>query len=436
MAMLKVFFGDHYCADLHESPQGELSLKYCPQWIEENAIPISIRLPVTDAVYGHELIAPFVASFLPEGDALRQRLQRLLHVDAKHDFGLLAAIGRESAGALSFWPVDEQPHAENARYIELNDEEFENWKAYAHQLPLQFPGRKIRLSLAGAQSKTALYFDRKNAAYLPEQGAPTSHILKPAIPGCRPNSAFVELISMRIAREVLGNARVPEADVWKNCYRVRRFDRIPASQRLARLHQEDFCLALGRMPQQKYERRNVQERLLAHCFQLIDQLGQQERILSPAMQRMHLLDQIILNALLHNPDAHLKNHALLYREDGTLEIAPLYDCLCTAGLTFQSNDELAWESTAQGPVVHTRELSLRIGNAEQIDQVGLHDWELFAEECGFTRAFVRRRVKMLAGSVTDQMQAATESVLNEVPAAENAADAVRLGISAQLAKVI
>jgi serine/threonine-protein kinase HipA len=434
MSTLKVYFRDIPCAQITESSGGQLRLSYLTSWIEDYGFPISTLLPVKAEAFENEVVAPLIASFLPEGETLRRRLEKLLHIDAEHDFGLLSVIGRESAGALSFWPEDETPATADAKYIPLSDEEFDAWKQYAHQLPLQFPGREIRLSLAGAQSKTALYFDEKGHAFLPKNGTPTSHILKPAIPGCRPSSAHVELITMQIARSVLGSDRVPETDLWRNCYRVQRFDRPRTEAGVYRLHQEDFCLALGRMPNQKYESGSPQERLLAPCFKLIDKLGERGMIMSPAVERMHLLDQVILNVLLHNPDAHLKNYAFLYREDAVLEISPLYDCLCTAGLAFRKDNSPGWNHIA-GPEIHTRNLSLRIGNAAQIDRVGMADWESFADECGFTKAFVRRRVKMLAEGVIEQLQPVRDAMLNTVPAADQAVEGVVRGVSSQVEAV-
>ena len=431
MGTLNVCFREFPCARLTEGPGGVLQLQYLQSWIEERGSPVSVRFPVSGEVFGHEQVAPFVASFLPEGETLRNRLEKLLHVDAEHDFGLLGAIGRESAGALSFWPEDEPPDFAPATYVPLGDAEFDYWHEHAHQLPLQFPGRDIRLSLAGAQSKAALCFDLDDAPYLPGSGAPTTHILKPRIRGCRPNSAFVELITMRIARAVLGEDRVPETDLWRSCYRVRRFDRPRGKAGVGRLHQEDFCLALGRMPNRKYEETRPRERLLKPCFELIDELGERGIILSPAVERLRLLDLLILNVLLHNPDAHLKNYAFLYREDGALEIAPLYDCLCTSGLVFASNDALAWDH-GTGPAAHTRELSLQIGNATEVDGVRMKDWETFAGECGFTRAFVRRRVRLLAASVAERVPAVVETILEDTPAAEQAAGVIVEGVSRQV----
>jgi len=435
VATLNVFFRAIPCGQLTEGPGGALEFHYLKSWIEENAFPISTRLPFGPGAFGHERVAPFVASFLPEGKSLRERLEKRIHVDAENDFGLLSVIGRECAGALSFWPEDEAPFEAGPKYIELAENEFDRWRELAPQSPLQFPGRDVRMSLAGAQSKAALFFDENDQPYLPRHGAPTTHILKPRIPGSRPSTAFVELLTMRIARSVMGAKRVPATDLWRNCYRVRRFDRPRTNEGVMRLHQEDFCLALGRMPDEKYESASPRESLLAPCFQLLDELGARGLIKSPALERGSLLDQVVLNVLLHNPDAHLKNYAFIYQEDGTLEVSPLYDCLCTYELGFEAGEAAAWDSST-GPAAHTRALSMRIGSAEQIDQVGKGDWEAFANECGFTRAFVRRRVRLLADQVREVVRSAADAVLAEVPAAEQAAAGVVAGVLRQLNAVL
>lgn len=434
MSALKVYFHDTHCAQLTEGPGGALQFQYLDSWLEEGRVPVSLRLPVEDIAYQHAEVAPFVAAFLPEGKDLRNRLERLLHVDAAYDFGLLSAIGRESAGALSFWPEDESPFENEPGYSPLSLEDFNTWREYAHQLPLQFPARIIRLSLAGAQAKTALFFDDNDNPYLPENGAPTSHILKPRIQGCLPGTVFTELLTMRLARSILGEEEVPKTDAWENCYRIRRFDRPDFEGGVRRLHQEDFCLALGRMPEQKYEMGSPRERLLGPCFKLLDQLGEEGLVASPALERLRLLNQVILNVLLHNPDAHLKNYALLFLDDGTLRISPLYDSLCTYGLNFAAAGG-PWAQDA-GPAAHTRDMSLRIGNALLIDRISLADWEDFAIECGFTKAFVRRRIRSLAVSVNDSLQPVINSVLDQCPAAERAAEAVTAGVNGQIKMIL
>jgi serine/threonine-protein kinase HipA len=430
MTTLDVYFHNTHCAHLTEGAGGVLQFRYLKSWLESGRPPVSLRFPVEDVVYGPGVVAPFVAAFLPEGEGLRSRLEKLLHVDAEHDFGLLSIIGRESAGALSFWPEDESPLDNAPQYSALSLEDFCSWREHAHQLPLQFPGKTIRLSLAGAQAKTALFFDHNDHPFFPENGAPTSHILKPRIQGCVPSTVFTELLTMRVARAVLGEDEVPSTDIWQNCYRIRRFDRPRTGSGVRRLHQEDFCLALGRMPSQKYEMQSPQERLLGPCFNLLDKLGDDGLVVSPALERLRLLNQVILNVLLHNPDAHLKNYALLYLDNGSLRVSPLYDSLCTFGLNFAAAGG-AWAQDA-GPAAHTRQMSLSIGNALMIDQIGQRDWEYFAIECGFTGPFVRRRVHAMAEAVSSALQPAMDSVLEKHPIAERAAQAVRSAVATQV----
>ncbi len=430
MTTLNVYFNNTHCARLTESANGSLEFQYLESWLAAGRSPVSLRLPVEEVVYEHVQVAPFVAAVLPEGEGLRSRLKQIFHGDAEYDFGLLSLIGRECAGALSFWPEDESPLDNEARYSALSLQDFRTWREYAHHLPFQFPGKTIRLSLAGAQAKTALYFDDQDNPFFPENGAATSHILKPRIQGCVPSTVFTELLTMRLARAVLGEEEVPSTDLWQSCYRIRRFDRPKSGSGVRRLHQEDFCLALGRMPGQKYEMGSPQERLLSPCFDLLDTLGDNGLVASPALERLRLLNQVILNVLLHNPDAHLKNYALLYLDDGSLRIAPLYDCLCTFGLNFEAAGS-AWAQDA-GPAAHTRQMSLSIGNAVLIDQIGWQDWEYFAIECGFTKAYVRRRVRAMAEAVIAVSQPVLDSVLEEHPNAERAAQAVKSGVTAQV----
>ncbi len=290
------------------------------------------------------------------------------------------------------------------------------------------------MSLAGAQTKTALYFDSEDQPYLPENGASTSHILKPGIQGCLPGTVYTEYLTMALARAVLGEDEVPEVDIWQNCYRIRRFDRPRKSQTLIRLHQEDFCLALGRLPARKYESEQGPKQLLATCFDLLDQLGDQGLIAAPVIERQRLLNQVIVNVLLHNPDAHLKNYALLLKDTGLISVSPLYDSLCTYGLSFSATDE-PW-SQAAGGAANTRNMSLWIGGANVISQISRQDWEQFALECGFTAAFVRRRTRELAETVSAALAATIETVIAQHPPAVAAASAVRSGVTQQVNKIL
>ena len=80
-------------------------------------------------------------------------------------------------------------------------------------------------------------------------------------------------------------------------------------------------------------------------------------------------------------------------------------------------------------------MSLRIGNALLIDQIGREDWEDFAMECGFTKAFVRRRLRSIVEALGEALPSVIDSVLEEHSVAEHAAEAVMSGVAAQVRMV-
>jgi serine/threonine-protein kinase HipA len=188
------------------------------------------------------------------------------------------------------------------------------------------------------------------------------------------------------------------------------------------------------MPARKYESEQHPEGLLAACFGLLDQLGDQDLIVAPALERQRLLRQVIVNVLLHNPDAHLKNYALVLQNNGKISVSPLYDCLCTYGLNFSAAD-VSWGQGA-GPAAHTHNLSLRIGSANRVDQISQQDWARFAVECGFTAAFVRRMVRELAIKLSDVLPQTIEMVIAQHPLAVPAADNTRQGVTRQVRMIL
>lgn len=434
MSTVEIYFRDVRCAQLTQDATGNLQFQYLDSWLEKGKVPVSLTLPLDKTIYPHEQTAPFVANLLPEGENLRRRLQQLLHIDRKDDLGLLGAIGRECAGALSFWPEGGSPRDNAPNYTRLSLEDYQQWSWRVQQQPLQFRGQILRVSLAGGQSKSALYFDLQNNPYLPVNGAPTTHILKPGIPGCLPASVFTEYLTMALARAVLGNDEVPEVDIWQNSFRVRRYDRPRMYGNLRHLHQEDFCMALGRIPARKYESRDRPEHLLAACFKLLDHLGYQGLVAVPVLERQRLLNQIIMNVLLHNPDAHLKNYALLLQDNGRICVSPLYDSLCTHGMDFPATGENRRQ--VSGLAAHKRNMCLRIGNAINIDQIKQQDWSQFAIECGFTAAFVRRRVRELAKTLRGVLPDTINSFNGQYPSAGRAANAVRDGVTQQINMIL
>ena len=161
---------------------GRLSFRYAPGWLSRpDALALSASLPLQAEPFDDRTSRPFFAGLLPEGQMRRLIAQRF-QVSGQNDFALLDHIGGECAGAVSFLEPGQalRTSAQGDDVQWLSDEEV---VALLDELPRRpmLAGRDgLRLSLAGAQDKLPVVFDGERIG-LPLEGAPSSHILKPAI---------------------------------------------------------------------------------------------------------------------------------------------------------------------------------------------------------------------------------------------------------------
>ncbi len=360
---------------------GRLNFRYAPDWLSrQNAVALSISLPLQTEPFDDHKSRPFFAGLLPEG-RMRRLIAQQFQVSGQNDFALLDHIGGECAGAVTFLePGQFLPAPSPQGDVQwLSDEEV---VAILDELPRRpmlagFDG--LRLSLAGAQDKLPVVFDGARIG-LPRNGTPSSHILKPAIHAVE-DSVINEGFCMALADAMQlkpANSNV-HSILNRSFLLVERYDRVTDAQgRRQRLHQEDFCQALGIVPEMKYQNEGGPN--LAQCFELV------RRITRPsAPQILRLLDYVIFNALNGNHDAHAKNFSLLYLNGApgkTPVLAPFYDTL----------------STAIYPTL-TPKMAMKIGSKYPFSEVQSRHWDQFAEGAGFTKAQAKRRILELAKSL-------------------------------------
>ena len=374
---LTVWWGDDIVGSLRMDRHGDTSFCYAETWlIKPSARAISISLPLRAEPFSRRESRPFFEGLLPE-EHQRAAAAGALGLSVGNEFRLLEALGGEVAGALALWPKRERPPAE-ATSIEpakpLDDDALIGMLNRLPIRPMLAGERGLRLSLAGAQAKLPVVVDNGQIA-LPMPGQPTTHILKPPIErleGTTENEAF----AMRLAREV--GLSVAEVDYRRTRGRgfllVERYDRVAGSGRVKRLHQEDFCQALGFPSSRKYAADGGP--VFRDCFQLL-----RSSATRPAREVLKLFDAAIFNLIIGNADAHAKNYSLLYR-DNAVEMAPLYDLLATAAYPDLSP-----------------KLAMKIAGRSTLDDLKATDWGRFAEESGLTEPFVKRRAKALADNV-------------------------------------
>jgi len=356
---------------------GRLSFCYASDWLTQSgAIALSASLPLQAQPFDDRKARPYFAGLLPEGQ-MRRLIAQQFQVSGQNDFALLDHIGGECAGAVTFLePGQVLPaptHNDDVQWLSDNEV-----VAILDELPRRpmLAGKDgLRLSLAGAQDKLPMVFDGARIG-LPLNGTPSSHILKPAIQAVE-DSVINEGFCMALAQAMqLEPAKSKVHRVLDRSFLlVERYDRlIDAQGHRHRLHQEDFCQALGVVPESKYQNEGGPD--LAQCFDLVRSVTRPS-----APQVLRLLDYVIFNALIGNHDAHAKNFSLLYSGKATV-VAPLYDVL----------------STAVYPTL-TPKMAMKIGSKYKFSEIQAQHWDQFSESVGLSKAQAKRRILELARSL-------------------------------------
>ncbi|MGB4766885.1 MAG: type II toxin-antitoxin system HipA family toxin [Rugosibacter sp.] len=360
---------------------GRLSFCYASGWLaQSDAVALSASLPLQAEPFDDRKTRPFFAGLLPEGQ-MRRLIAQQFQVSSQNDFALLDYIGGECAGAVTFIePGQALPvptHNDDVQW--LSDDEVVAILDELPRRPMLAGKDGLRLSLAGAQDKLPVVFDGARIG-LPLNGTPSSHILKPAIHTVE-NSVINEGFCMALAEAMqLKPAKSKVHRVLDRSFLlVERYDRlIDAQEYRQRLHQEDFCQALGVVPEMKYQNEGGPD--LAQCFELVRSATRPN-----APQVLRLLDYVIFNALIGNHDAHAKNFSLLYlggKSGKAPVLAPFYDTL----------------STAVYPTL-TPKMAMKIGSKYKFSEVQARHWDQFAESVGLTKAQAKRRILELAKSL-------------------------------------
>jgi serine/threonine-protein kinase HipA len=321
---LDVVCFQQHAGTLSDQPGG-ISFAYDPSWIADGRPPLSQSLPL-DGDFGSKQAAAFFGGLLPEGPP-RELLARQLGVSVGNDFGLLQRLGGDTAGAVSLLYPGESitDRAPTPPVLWLTEDELEQLIAELPSRPMHVDADgEYRLSLAGVQDKLPVVLGEDGRVGLTAGRTPSTHILKTPIERLGDTVAN-EALCLEIGRRlgistVQANTRRAGA---RECLLVARYDRAASNGHTQRLHQEDFCQALGVSSQRKYQAEGGPG--LVDCFALL-----RRAVAVPAREAPRLLDYLALSFLVGNHDAHGKNYSLLYlpHSDRTT-LAPAYDVLST-----------------------------------------------------------------------------------------------------------
>ena len=320
---LQLFENGRRLGTLNRTASG-LALQYDPDWLAwEGATPVSLSLPLDPAGHPGERVFRFLDNLLPDSEGVRARLAVRVDAPDTHPYTLLAHLGRCSAGALTFVPDGEDPGPPGAvRGTPISAEEVARLVSQLDRRPLGV-GPHFRISLAGAQRKTALLF-ADGIWQLPLGFTPTTHILKPQIGSLLgadfSRSVENEFLCLSVASAFgldVAPARIVDFGEARVLV-VERFDRRwTGDGRLLRVPHEDFAQALGVPAGRKYE--------MDGGPGMTRLLGLLEGSVVPEADGRSFLRAQIVFWLLAAIDGHAKNYSLRLLPGGRFRLAPLYD---------------------------------------------------------------------------------------------------------------
>ena len=397
MRFLDVYLHEYLVGQLKQDDHGQMLFNYHESWLgRKDSVVLSCSLPLRSEKFKRKDCRGFFSGILPE-ESKRDIIAGNLGISAKNDFAMLEQIGGECVGAITFIPAGTHlPDASQNTYRQLTQNELAAILRDLPHKPLLAGEDGVRLSLAGAQDKIALYIE-ENQTFLPLGNAASSHILKPDHPRFN-GLVFNEAFCMKLAKKIgLSVANVEIRTVEDVAYlMVERFDRLHVQSgsdiKHSRIHQEDFCQALGIVSEMKYQSEGGPS--LKDCFDLIRNVSS-----APVNDLQAMLNAVIFNFIIGNHDAHGKNFSLIHdnlllipekklRGDSSeIRLAPLYDLVCTALYPDLS-----------------KKMAMKIGREYKSSDVSAKDFERMAEDIGFAKPLVKARVKELAQKVLIEIE--------------------------------
>ena len=396
MADLHLWMNGHPVAVWATLRSGTTVLRYHEGWVRsDEGRALSLSLPFTAGLeHRGDAVANYFDNLLPDSAEIRRRVRRRFHARSDEAFDLLAAIGRDCVGAVQLLPPGVAPDGWNRVEAEpLKEGDVDRiLAAVTSEAPLgQGEREELRISIAGAQEKTALLL-MGGQWYRPRGATPTTHILKLPL-GLVGNmradmtdsvenewlcGQLMNELGIATAETAIGTFGATKALV------VTRFDRrwqgvAAGGERkprfkptegvwIARLPQEDFCQALGIAPDRKYESEGGPS--VRDCLGVLANSDHADEDRST-----FALTQLAF-WLLAATDGHAKNFSIQHRRAGRFHLAPLYDVLSAWPIIGRGPNQLAYQRAKLAMSVRGQNTHYRLGEIE------VRHWRRLAVSCG------------------------------------------------------
>ena len=415
---LRVALNGRIVGTLTRTSDGATRFAYDRDWLDwEHAIAVSRSMPLNDRPYLGSGALSYFDNLLPDNSSIIKRIASRIGSEGTDTFSMLKALGRDCVGALQFVSEDETPaqpgRPEGVPVSESKVAERVNSLAFA---PLGMHGgsNAFRISLAGAQDKTALLF-HESRWMEPVGTTPTTNILKPQIGIIRTVDGNVDMtesvqnehfclelcgrLGLKVAKtEIL---RLPGDLLVLN---VERFDRkIDSAGRIVRLPQEDLCQALGVPPNRKYEK-NPNPLMdggpgIGDCLNLL-------KTSNSSMDHRTFIKTQIIFWLIGATDGHAKNFSLFLGSHGKFVLTPLYDILSAQ-----------WQYDRSQITRKNFQVAMAVGDKRRyrIEEIHPRHFEQTAKKTGFHVSALLDVMKEITEALPEALRKTREVMDETVP---------------------
>ncbi|RLA43153.1 MAG: type II toxin-antitoxin system HipA family toxin [Gammaproteobacteria bacterium] len=259
---------------------------------------------------------PVLSNLLPEG-VLRELIAQGLKTHIDNEFQIFSYLGQDLPGALVATPMEPQDVPESVLSI--------HGKAKA--IKSKGNNQENKFSLAGVQMKFSM--KEKDGRYnLTKNGELGDWIVK--TPSTKhkyvPLNEYTAMSLAALAGVDIPDIKLIELNKLDNlpqinlpnekmAFAIKRFDR----EGNTRIHMEDFAQVLVKYPHEKYDSANY------------EQVGKVIYDFSGdgLVDAQQFVRRLLVNILLANGDAHLKNWSFLYQDQVTPRLSPAYDIVTT-----------------------------------------------------------------------------------------------------------